>query len=274
MRRWRCRPSSREDQLSFCTRWAADTKKRCPGDLGLGNHPLSGDGRRQFVRQGHRLPPRLGATLTDCPHPVTRNRSEPFHSSVGVRPKAGAHLTYNSPSLKVPKVIIGERLRALREYKALSQVDMEKRTGLFRYYISRVENGHTIPTLETLGRFARALEVPVFHLVYEEDDPYLLPILPKGVRSIESFAGLSKNESRFLQHFHLLISQLPKRDRELLFCLARKMLNRVTRGSQAKKRRKPQRKARPLHPCCSDETHRRQNSNNRKPGTNPKQHRA
>src|SRR6266404_6202757 len=172
------------------------------------------------------------------------------------------------------KVIIGERLRAFREYKALSQVDMEKRTGLFRYYISRVENGHTIPTLETLTRFARALEVPVFHLVYEEDDPYKLPILPQSVRSIESFTGLSKNELRFLEHFNLLISQLPERDRQLLFGLARRMLNRVTRVSQSRKRRKPQKKARPLRPCPSDETHRRQNQNKRGPGTHPKQHHA
>jgi len=154
-------------------------------------------------------------------------------------------------------VIIGERLRALREYKALSQVDMEKRTGLFRYYISRVENGHTIPTLETLTRFARALEVPVFHLVYEEEDPYQLPILPQSVRWIESFTGLSKNELRFLEHFNLLISQLPEPDRQLLFGLARRMLNRVTRASQARNRHKPQKKARPSRPSPSDKTPRR-----------------
>ncbi len=146
-------------------------------------------------------------------------------------------------------MIIGERLRALREYKALSQVDMEKRTGLFRYYISRVENGHTIPTLETLTRFARALEVPVFHLVYEEDDPYKMPILPQSVQSIESFTGLSRNELRFVEHFNLIISQLPDRDRELLFGLARRMLNRVSRRSRARKRSKAGRKARPSRAC-------------------------
>jgi hypothetical protein len=73
------------------------------GDMGLGNHYLSGDRRRQDVRQGHHLPPRLGATLAGCPHPVPRNRSEPFHSSVGVRSRAGPLLTYNSPNLKGPK---------------------------------------------------------------------------------------------------------------------------------------------------------------------------
>ena len=145
-------------------------------------------------------------------------------------------------------MIIGERLRALREYKALSQVDMERRTGLFRYYISRVENGHTIPTLETLTRFARALEVPVFHLVYEEEDPYQPPILPQSVRWIESFSSLSKNELRFLEHFNLLIRQLPERDRELLFGLARRMLNRLTRRPPAKKRPLAKTKARHVRP--------------------------
>jgi transcriptional regulator with XRE-family HTH domain len=55
-------------------------------------------------------------------------------------------------------VIIGNRLRALREEKKLSQGDIEKRTGLIRYYVSRVENGHSIPSVETLEKFARALE--------------------------------------------------------------------------------------------------------------------
>jgi hypothetical protein len=42
-------------------------------------------------------------------------------------------------------VVIGDRLRAVREAKNLSQDDIEERTGLLRCYISRVENGHTVP---------------------------------------------------------------------------------------------------------------------------------
>jgi transcriptional regulator with XRE-family HTH domain len=56
-------------------------------------------------------------------------------------------------------VVIAERLRALREEKKFSQGNIEKRTGLLRFYISRVENGHTVPAVETLEKFARALEV-------------------------------------------------------------------------------------------------------------------
>jgi transcriptional regulator with XRE-family HTH domain len=58
-------------------------------------------------------------------------------------------------------MIIGDRLREMREAKKLSQGDLEKHAGLFRCYISRVENGHTVPAIETIEKFARALEVPI-----------------------------------------------------------------------------------------------------------------
>jgi transcriptional regulator with XRE-family HTH domain len=57
-------------------------------------------------------------------------------------------------------VLISDRLRSIREEKSLSQGDIEKRTGLLRCYVSRVENGHTVPAVETIEKFARALEVP------------------------------------------------------------------------------------------------------------------
>jgi transcriptional regulator with XRE-family HTH domain len=64
---------------------------------------------------------------------------------------------------------IGNRLRYLREEKNLSQGDIEQRTGLLRCYISRVENGHTVPAIETLEKMARALEMPLYVLMYEGD---------------------------------------------------------------------------------------------------------
>src|ERR1700730_3042290 len=64
-------------------------------------------------------------------------------------------------------MIIGDRLRALREEKKLSQGDIEKRTGLLRCYISRVENGHTVPAIQTLEKMARAFEVPMYRLFHE-----------------------------------------------------------------------------------------------------------
>ena len=64
-------------------------------------------------------------------------------------------------------MIVGERLRVLREERNLSQGEVEKRTGLLCCYISRVEHGHTVPAVETLEKFARTLEVPVYQLFYD-----------------------------------------------------------------------------------------------------------
>src|ERR1700687_2569699 len=68
-------------------------------------------------------------------------------------------------------MIIGDRLRALREEKKLSQGDIEKASGLLRCYLSRVENGHTVPNVETLEKWARALDMPLYKVMYEGDEP-------------------------------------------------------------------------------------------------------
>ncbi len=74
-------------------------------------------------------------------------------------------------------MVIGQRLRALREKKNLSQGHIEKKTGLLRCYISRVENGYTVPAVETLEKFARALEIPMYQLFYDGVEPPVLPNL-------------------------------------------------------------------------------------------------
>ena len=79
-------------------------------------------------------------------------------------------------------MLIGDRLRELREAKKLSQGDIEKRTGLIRCYVSRVENGHTVPAVETLEKFARALEISLYHLFYEGEQPPG-PALPSSAES-------------------------------------------------------------------------------------------
>ncbi len=58
-----------------------------------------------------------------------------------------------------PKVNIGEVIRSYRSDRGLSQGDIERRTGLLRCYLSRVENGHTVPSLETLAKIAEAMEI-------------------------------------------------------------------------------------------------------------------
>jgi transcriptional regulator with XRE-family HTH domain len=74
-------------------------------------------------------------------------------------------------------MVIGDRLRELREQKKFSQGDIEHRTGLLRCYISRVENGHTVPAIETLEKLARALEVPMYQLFYDGAKPPKVPNL-------------------------------------------------------------------------------------------------
>src|SRR5215475_1341014 len=69
------------------------------------------------------------------------------------------------------EMLIGERLKNLREEKHLSQGEIEKRSGLLRCYISRVENGHTVPAIETLEKLARALEIPMYLLFYDGEAP-------------------------------------------------------------------------------------------------------
>jgi transcriptional regulator with XRE-family HTH domain len=68
-------------------------------------------------------------------------------------------------------MLIADRLKELREQKNMSQGDIERRTGLLRCYISRVENGHTVPAIETLERMARAMEVPMYALFYDGEKP-------------------------------------------------------------------------------------------------------
>ncbi len=122
-------------------------------------------------------------------------------------------------------MIIGERLRALRETKKLSQGDIEKRTGLLRCYISRVENGHTVPAVETLEKFARALEVPLYQLFYDGEEPPKLPNLPKRLTGDMIALGVQRKDSPFASRFLRLIGRISESDRGLLVFMARKMAN-------------------------------------------------
>ena len=118
---------------------------------------------------------------------------------------------------------IGERLRALRGEKKLSQGDIEKRTGLLRCYISRVENGYTVPVIETLEKMAGALEVPLYRLFYDGEEPQRLPNLPKHRTKDDAAWGSSGKDARLLALFRRQLGRLDEQDRGLLFSLAQKM---------------------------------------------------
>ena len=123
-------------------------------------------------------------------------------------------------------MIIGQRLRVLRQQKNFSQGDIETRTGLLRCYISRVENGHTVPAVETLEKFARALEVPMYVLLYDGDKPPKPPQFA-GRKSANGIGwGNSGRDARLLTRFRQLFSRMEQGDRELLLSAAKKMAKR------------------------------------------------
>src|ERR1700694_1180933 len=123
-------------------------------------------------------------------------------------------------------MIIGNRLRELREEKQLSQGDVEKRTGFLRFYISRVENGHTVPAIETLEKMARALEIPMYQLFYEGEEPPQLPNLPKRKNTNDIVWGSKGKDARMLVKFSRLFGRMKQDDRGLVLFMAQKMANR------------------------------------------------
>jgi transcriptional regulator with XRE-family HTH domain len=117
-------------------------------------------------------------------------------------------------------MVIADRLRAIREHKNLSQGDIEKRTGLLRCYISRVENGHTVPAVETLEKMARAMEVPMYQLFYDGEKP---PAPSTPIPKMEMGWGSSGRDAKTLHRFRRLLGRADESDVKLLLFTAQKM---------------------------------------------------
>jgi len=117
-------------------------------------------------------------------------------------------------------MVIWNRLKELRESKNFSQGDIEKRTGLLRCYISRVENGHTVPAVSTLEKMARALEVPMYRLFHDGEAPTSLRKLksPKD----EEF-GSTDGEAAYLSKLRRLLAKMEPGDQKLLLHMAQKV---------------------------------------------------
>src|SRR5438309_5138841 len=100
----------------------------------------------------------------------------------------------------ISKMFIGARIRKLRQEKGLSQGDIEARTGLLRCYISRVEHGHTVPSLETMERFAAGLDVPLYQLFYrgEEAPPTNNLTSLVGMEELANEGGAGQLEDKFV----------------------------------------------------------------------------
>jgi transcriptional regulator with XRE-family HTH domain len=123
-------------------------------------------------------------------------------------------------------MIIGERIRALREEKKLTRGDLQERTGLQRTYIWRVENGYTVPAIETLEKFARGLRVPIYRLFWEgKGRPPLVRI--DGDAGLWGAEGEAKKE---LRRFVRCLGQMEESERSLLMYLAEEMARRKDGG--------------------------------------------
>ena len=114
---------------------------------------------------------------------------------------------------------IGETIRNYRLQKGMSQGDIEKRTGLLRCYLSRVENGHTIPSLDTLAKIATAMDLPLAQFFHEGN----------GDHSGKAVPQLAEEEVRFLTQIRRYSSSLNDSDRKLVIAMVKKMASSVAR---------------------------------------------
>jgi transcriptional regulator with XRE-family HTH domain len=128
-------------------------------------------------------------------------------------------------------MVIGDRLKTLREAKNFSQGDIEKKTGLLRCYVSRVENGHTVPAVETLEKFARALELPLYHLMFDGDEPPTMPKSAKLGKAADSLES-SRQGKVLMRKLVPLLAKMSQDDRNLILFMAGRVSKK--RGTKAK----------------------------------------
>jgi transcriptional regulator with XRE-family HTH domain len=114
---------------------------------------------------------------------------------------------------KLNSMNIGETIRTYRLQKGMSQGDIEKRTGLLRCYLSRVENGHTIPSLDTLSKIAGAMELPLGQFFADH--------FSNG--NAKNLPPLTEDEVRFLTQIRRYSMSLNDSDRKLVLAMVKKM---------------------------------------------------
>jgi transcriptional regulator with XRE-family HTH domain len=119
-------------------------------------------------------------------------------------------------------MLIGQRLKEIREARNFSQGEIERRTGLLRCYTSRVENGHTVPSIETLEKYARALEILLYKVFYDGAAPPKNPNL-LATQTTDSVWGTSGNERSELRTFAKVLARMDDRQRKLLLDMAMRM---------------------------------------------------
>ena len=121
--------------------------------------------------------------------------------------------SFGSPEAHSQPMNIGQTIKDYRLQKGMSQGDIEKRTGLLRCYLSRVENGHTVPSLDTLAKIAGAMELPLSQFFSESGHTNGNKGLPQ----------LSDDEVRFLSQIRRYATTLNESDRKLVLAMVKKM---------------------------------------------------
>lgn len=124
-------------------------------------------------------------------------------------------------------MVIGERVRTLRERKNLTQQDIEDRSGLKRCYLSRVENGNTVPSIHTVEKLAAALEVPMYRLFYEgEGLPPDPPLLPATAMTAGAELQNYAENARMMEKLRRIWVRLDENSRDRLYSMANMMAER------------------------------------------------
>ena len=117
---------------------------------------------------------------------------------------------------------LGESIKNIRQAKGLSQGEMQKRTGILRSYLSRVENGHTVPSLATLQRLASAMGVALSDFFSANGQPV------EGA-SAAAAAVASDPASQYLAELKTLLPQLTSQQRDQLLDMVKDMASTLKR---------------------------------------------
>jgi transcriptional regulator with XRE-family HTH domain len=128
-----------------------------------------------------------------------------------------------------PQVNIGEVIKSYRSQRGLSQGDIERRTGLLRCYLSRVENGHTVPSLETLAKIAEAMEISLADFFPGTETP-------RDKETQKMLGELSQDEIRFLAEIKKYSTTLSEGDKRLVLAMIRKMATLIPAQAAAAKK--------------------------------------
>ena len=99
---------------------------------------------------------------------------------------------------------LGERVREIREAKSLTQREIAARIQIDDYYVSRLENNHINPTLSTIQKLARALEVELrdFFPATQPEFRILPPKLDKDLKKVVAlWKGMNQEHRQLMLRF-------------------------------------------------------------------------